>query len=66
MPLIWQAVIPPRGDVVGALEAAAPQGARGGLVGAEVKASFTAEEEHHCLGDVHAMVTHRLEPIQDP
>ena len=33
MPFIRQAIIPSGGDVVGALEAAAPQSTGGGLVG---------------------------------
>ena len=66
MPFFRQAVILPGGDIVGAREAAASQGASGGLVGAEIKVTLSAEKEHHGLRDVHAMVAHRLESIQYP
>ena len=63
MPFIWQAVVSPGGDVIGAPEAAAPQRAGSGLVRAEVKTPLSAEEEHHSFRDVHAMVAHSLKPI---
>ena len=63
MPFVRQAVVLSGGDVIGAFKATVPESAGGGLVGVEVKASFVAEEEHHGLGDVHAVVAYRLKPI---